>query len=220
MGVTISEQSAVIGLEPGRVQTPHGTVRAPLIVRATEGFTASLPGLKRQWIPMNSAMLITEPLPDALWDSIGWRGCELVSDSAHAYGYAQRTREGRIALGGRGVPYRFGSATDVQGVTQQATMERLQAMLLRWFPQAQDLRIDHAWCGVLGPRQRHGLGGRLCGPGRIQLQPGRPHFDRFAAGARHRFDAPALGKPPSAPLGARAFALAGHPRHVQALPLG
>ena len=150
MGVTIYEQSAVIGLGPGRVQTPHGTVRAPLIVRATEGFTASLPGLKRQWIPMNSAMLITEPLPDALWDSIGWRGCELVSDSAHAYGYAQRTREGRIALGGRGVPYRFGSATDVQGVTQQATMERLQAMLLRWFPQAQELRIDHAWCGVLG----------------------------------------------------------------------
>ncbi len=150
MGVSIYEQSAVIGLEKGRVQTAHGVVRAPLIVRATEGFTAGLPGLKRQWMPMNSALVMTEPLPAALWDEIGWSGHELLGDAAHTYGYAQRTREGRIAMGGRGVPYRFGSATDVNGITQQASIEGLQAMLLRWFPQTRGLRLEHAWCGVLG----------------------------------------------------------------------
>ncbi len=35
--------------------------------------------------------------------------------------YAQRTADGRIALGGRGVPYRFGSRTDNDGTTQAAT---------------------------------------------------------------------------------------------------
>jgi glycine/D-amino acid oxidase-like deaminating enzyme len=99
---------------------------------------------------MNSALVITEPLPAALWDEIGWSGHELLGDAAHTYGYAQRTREGRIAMGGRGVPYRFGSATDVNGVTQQASIEGLQAMLLRWFPQTRGLRLEHAWCGVLG----------------------------------------------------------------------
>ncbi len=93
---------------------------------------------------------MTEPLPEALWDEIGWRGHELLGEGAHAYCYAQRTREGRIAMGGRGVPYRFGSRTDVNGQTQDATIAQLHAILLRLFPKLKGARIDHAWCGVLG----------------------------------------------------------------------
>ena len=88
---------------------PYGTVRAPYVLRCTEGFTAGLKGARRTWLPMNSSMIATEPLPDAVWDAIGWQGCETLGDMAHAYMYAQRTADGRIALGGRGVPYRYGS---------------------------------------------------------------------------------------------------------------
>ncbi len=84
-------------------------------MRATEGYTAGIPGFERLWIPMNSAILMTEPLSDALWAEIGWNGYELLGDASHAYCYAQRTREGRIAMGGRGVPYRYGSRTDMRG---------------------------------------------------------------------------------------------------------
>ncbi len=150
MGVAIYEQTAVIGIEKGVVTTTRGTVRAPIIVRATEGFTASIPGLERLWIPMNSAILMTEPVSDDLWAELNWNGYELLGDAAHAYCYAQRTREGRIAMGGRGVPYRYGSATDQRGETQAETIAKLQAILQRLLPQTRNLKIDHAWCGVLG----------------------------------------------------------------------
>ncbi|HZG30303.1 MAG TPA: FAD-binding oxidoreductase [Ensifer sp.] len=150
LGITIYEGTAVTAYRKGVVETERGTVRAPIILRATEGFTAGLPGHEREWLPLNSAQIVTEPLPDVLWDKIGWRGHELLGEGAHAYCYAQRTREGRIAMGGRGVPYRFGSRTDVNGRTQDATIRQLHAILLRLFPTLKDLRIDHAWCGVLG----------------------------------------------------------------------
>ncbi|UDL90927.1 FAD-binding oxidoreductase [Mesorhizobium sp. PAMC28654] len=150
LGVPIYEQTTVTGIEKGKVTTNRGTVRAPTIIRATEGFTAGIPGNERLWLPLNSAQIITEPLPQSLWDEIGWKGHELLGDAAHAYCYAQRTREGRITMGGRGVPYRYGSQTDVRGQTQQATIESLHAILTRLLPQTAKLRIDHAWCGVLG----------------------------------------------------------------------
>ncbi|MGW8064998.1 FAD-dependent oxidoreductase [Streptomyces ziwulingensis] len=71
-------------------------------------------------------------------------------DLAHAYLYAQRTADGRIALGGRGVPYRFGSRTDNDGTTRGATVEALRGILVRFFPSLAGLRIEHAWSGVLG----------------------------------------------------------------------
>ncbi|MBB5041210.1 NAD(P)/FAD-dependent oxidoreductase [Shinella fusca] len=150
LGVAIYEGTTVTRFEKGLVETDRGSVRAPVIIRATEGFTAGLPGCERTWLPLNSAQIVTEPVPDALWQEIGWEGHELLGDAAHAYCYAQRTREGRITMGGRGVPYRFGSRTDDAGKTQQATVEALHAILLRLLPQTKALKIDHAWCGVLG----------------------------------------------------------------------
>jgi glycine/D-amino acid oxidase-like deaminating enzyme len=150
LGVPIYEGTSVTAFEKGRVETDRGTVRAASIIRATEGFSAGLPGYERTWLALNSAQIVTEPVPDALWKEIGWEGHELLGDAAHAYCYAQRTREGRITMGGRGVPYRFGSKTDINGRTQQATIDQLHAILTRLLPQTKALRIDHAWCGVLG----------------------------------------------------------------------
>lgn len=149
-GVRIYERTEVTGIQPGHVTTTRGTVRAPRILRATEGFTHSIPGQEREWIPLNSAIIVTEPVPPALWREIGWEGYEIFGDASHAYCYAQRTRGDRIAMGGRGVPYRFGSKTDVNGRTQPATIRQLQEILYRLLPQTRGLRFDHAWCGVLG----------------------------------------------------------------------
>jgi glycine/D-amino acid oxidase-like deaminating enzyme len=150
LGVTIYEQTAVEGFEKGSVRTKRGRVAAPIILRATEGFTATLPGLSRDWLPLNSAQIVTEPLPQSVWDKIGWQGHEIVGDNAHAYCYAQRTREGRIAMGGRGVPYRLGSGIDDRGRADDETIRRLIALLHRHFPATSGYAIDHAWCGVLG----------------------------------------------------------------------
>ncbi|HEY5832451.1 NAD(P)/FAD-dependent oxidoreductase [Streptomyces sp.] len=150
LGVTIHEGTAVTEIRPKHAVTPYGTVRAPYVLRCTEGFTASLKGQRRTWLPMNSSMIVTEPLPPEIWATIGWEGGETLGDMAHAYMYAQRTADGRIALGGRGVPYRFGSRTDNDGRTRAATVEALREILVRFFPATAGVAVDHAWSGVLG----------------------------------------------------------------------
>ncbi|MFF3347302.1 NAD(P)/FAD-dependent oxidoreductase [Streptomyces sp. NPDC002779] len=150
LGVVIHEQTPVTEIRSKHAVTPYGTVRAPYVLRCTEGFTAALKGERRTWLPMNSSMIATEPLTDGQWASVGWEGRETLGDMAHAYMYAQRTADGRIALGGRGVPYRFGSATDNDGRTQGATIEALREILVGFFPSLAGVRVEHAWSGVLG----------------------------------------------------------------------
>ncbi len=150
VGVVIYENTEVSEISSGLVRTDHGDVRAPAIVRATEGFTANLRGEHRTWLPMNSSMIVTEPLPDAVWEQIGWTSGQALGDYANVYMYAQRTADGRIAFGGRGVPYRYGSRVDTDGVTQERTIEALTSLLRSFFPAASGVGIEHAWAGVLG----------------------------------------------------------------------
>lgn len=149
-GVDLLEGTPATSLEPGSVGTPFGTISAGTVLRGTEGFTAGLPGQRRTWLPMNSSMIATEPLPQSFWDAVGWSGYEVLGDEANAYIYAQRTADDRIAIGGRGVPYRYGSRTDVDGQTPQRTVEELYGALVRLFPAAEGIGIAHAWSGVLG----------------------------------------------------------------------
>lgn len=149
-GVTIYEQTQATSIVSGSVHTDRGLVRAPVILRCLEGFTADIRGERRDWLPMNSSMIVTEPLSGDTWDAIGWDGTELLGDLAHAYMYAQRTADERIAIGGRGVPYRYASRTDDRGATQQSTIVGLSALLADMFPAVDTARVEHAWCGVLG----------------------------------------------------------------------
>ncbi len=150
MGVPIYESTRVERIEPGRAVTDRGVVRASHVIRATEGFTANLAGEHRTWLPMNSSMIVTDPLPPAVWDAIGWDSRETLGDFAHVYMYAQRTADDRIAFGGRGVPYRYGSRVDTDGSTQERTIASLGRLLHEFFPDAADVPIAHAWAGVLG----------------------------------------------------------------------
>ncbi len=149
-GVQLYEGTPVTSISAGRARTPGGGVRAAYVLRCTEGFTAELPGERRTLLPMNSSMITTGPLNDQAWKSIGWDGSETLSDGAHAYIYAQRTPDGRIALGGRGIPYRFGSRLDHDGAIEPSTVAQLGRILRRMFPAAAQAGIEHAWCGVLG----------------------------------------------------------------------
>lgn len=149
LGVDIYERSPVTDIASGRATTPWGTVTAPVVLRATEGFTAGLPGLKRRWLPMNSSMIATDPIPEQVWATIGWQGRETLGDTAHGFFYAQRTVDDRIAIGGRSVPYRFGSRTDRDGRVPDRTIESLTATLHAILPQVSGIPIAHGWCGVL-----------------------------------------------------------------------
>ena len=148
-GVTIYEQTPVTGIAPGRAVTDHAVVRAPVILRATEGFTARMHGLRRRWLPMNSAMIATDRIAPEIWDGIGWQGRETLGDLAHGFFYAQRTADDRIAIGGRAVPYRYASRIDNDGAVGAGTIDYLTRVLHTVLPQTRGVGIAHGWCGVL-----------------------------------------------------------------------
>jgi glycine/D-amino acid oxidase-like deaminating enzyme len=147
-GVKIYENSPVTRVESGRVSTDRASLTAPHVLVCTEGYGGPILG-SRRITPINSSMIVTDPLPAADWQRIGWKSFECLSDAAHTFIYAQRTADDRIAVGGRGAPYRFASGTAGDGVTPERTVQELLERLNRYFPSA-DLRVAHAWSGVLG----------------------------------------------------------------------
>jgi glycine/D-amino acid oxidase-like deaminating enzyme len=149
-GARIYERSPVHELRAGRVLTRAGQVRSRYVLLATEGYTANLPGRRRALLPLNSTMIVTEPLSDETWAQIGWSGAETLLDGAYVYTYSQRTADGRIAIGGRGVPYRFGSRTDREGPVPERTVEELRERLGALFAPLGGVAVARGWHGVLG----------------------------------------------------------------------
>ncbi len=149
-GVRIYEATPAWGIEPGVVRTPLGDVRAPYVVRATEGFTATLAGQRREVLPVYSLMLATEPLPDEVWDRIGLAERETFSDGRHLVIYGQRTADGRLAFGGRGAPYHFGSRIDPRHDRNDTVHDGLWQALSGMFPEVAPFRVTHRWGGPLG----------------------------------------------------------------------
>ena len=148
-GVTIYEQTEAREIGAGRVVCSSGTVSAPLVVRATEAFTIEGPGEARRFLPLYSLMVATEPLSDGTWDELGWHRCHTISDAHHLFFYAQRTTDGRIAIGGRGAPYRLGSPIDPSHERNAGVRERLVSAIREHFPAAAGAAITHHWGGPL-----------------------------------------------------------------------
>jgi glycine/D-amino acid oxidase-like deaminating enzyme len=149
-GVTIYERTAAETIESGRVRCANGVLRADSVLRATEAFTVQQRGERRRFMPLYSLMVATEPLPAAVWDELGWSGSETVSDLRHLFFYAQRSPDGRIAIGGRGAPYRLGSPLDETYERNDAVRARLVRTIAERFPAAASAAITHHWGGPLG----------------------------------------------------------------------
>jgi glycine/D-amino acid oxidase-like deaminating enzyme len=149
-GVEIHEQTPVTAIERSRVSTPHGTVRAEVVVQATEGYTPDLPGHHRDVVPMYSLMVATEALPEAFWVAAGLGGRTTFSDKRHLRIYGQRTADGRIAFGGRGAPYHYASRIRPEFDRDRRVHRMLRRILVDLFPALAGARFTHAWGGNLG----------------------------------------------------------------------
>jgi len=147
-GVAIHEGTRALRLSRGVVETDHGTVRAETVVRALEGYTAGLAGHRRTLAPVYSLMIVTEPLPPSAWDRIGLARRETFTDHRHLIVYGQRTADDRLAFGGRGAPYHFGSRIRPEYDREPAVFEALRRTLTEMF--GIDPPIAHRWGGPLG----------------------------------------------------------------------
>ena len=132
------------------VITTAGTVRADVVVRATESWTSQLPDCARQVIPVYSLMIATEPLDDATWASIGLSRRQTFADHRHLVIYGQRTADGRIAFGGRGAPYHYNSAIEPDFDRDRKVFSSLRETLVELFPVLGDALITHSWGGPVG----------------------------------------------------------------------
>jgi len=132
------------------VITSGGKITAETIVIATEAWSSQIPERKRSLIPIYSLMIATEPLSIDFWDEIGWRNGETLTDARRMIIYAQRTADDRIAFGGRGAPYHFGSRIKDSYDSDSKTFGLLQKALIEMFPSASRAVITHRWGGPLG----------------------------------------------------------------------
>jgi glycine/D-amino acid oxidase-like deaminating enzyme len=161
-GVRVFEHTTVTDIRPAaagrgaQVDTPGGTVTAEVVVRATEAWTPTLPGLRRTIVPVYSLMVATEPLGDAFWEGAGLERRTTFADHRHMIIYGQRTSDGRIAFGGRGAPYHYGSSVEASFDTEPHVHALLRHTLSELFPEVAEARFTHAWGGPLGiPRDWH-----------------------------------------------------------------
>lgn len=153
-GVDIHGHTRVLKASNQAVEalTPQGQVRmsAQWVVRATEGFTASMRGKRRDLAPIHSYMVATAPLGHEVWSHLGWAGGETFADGRHSVIYAQRTADDRLAFGGRGAPYAFGSKTGPRFDTNPRIHDRIIATMHELFPATEGAQITHRWGGALG----------------------------------------------------------------------
>jgi glycine/D-amino acid oxidase-like deaminating enzyme len=149
-GANIYEGTAASELRAGAVRTSHGSVRAAVVVRATEAFTPAFADASRAVVPVYSLMIATEPLPLSFWDQAGLARRETFSDGRHLLIYGQRTADGRFAFGGRGAPYHFGSGVDAAFDRDERVFGLLKRTLAEFFPDVADAAITHTWGGPLG----------------------------------------------------------------------
>lgn len=156
LGVQIYEGTTVTSIQDRRLETVHGTVRANVIVRATEGFTPQFKEFRRDLVPLYSLVLATEPLPDDLRKSLHLDHRVAFNDLRHLRIYAQMTADGRLVFGGRGAPYHFGSKVSDRFDQNPAIHAKIYKTMLDFFPALQDAAVTHRWGGPLGvPRDWH-----------------------------------------------------------------
>lgn len=150
LGGKVFERTNALSLRPGLLKTSSGEITAGTIVIANEAWSAHLPARKRSVVPIYSLMIATEPLSREFWDEVGWRNGETLTDARRMIIYAQRTADDRIAFGGRGAPYHFGSRIRDEFDSDSRTFDQLQRALVEMFPSASQAEITHRWGGPLG----------------------------------------------------------------------
>ena len=147
-GVTIYEDTPATRISDGEVVTAHGTIRADVVVRALEGYTAGLAGHRRVLAPIYSLIIATEPLPAPVWERIGLARRETFTDHRHLIVYGQRTADDRLVFGGRGAPYHFGSRVDPSYDLVPSVFAALRHTLTELFEI--NPPIAYEWGGPLG----------------------------------------------------------------------
>jgi glycine/D-amino acid oxidase-like deaminating enzyme len=153
LGVRILERSRVIGLTESGVAmeavTDAGRVRADRVLLGTSAYPSLVRRVGRYIAPVYDYVLVTEPLPRAQLEAVGWRGRQGLSDAGNQFHYYRRTADDRILWGGYDAVYRFGGPVRPALDERDETFARLSQHFFTTFPQLRGIRFSHRWGGAI-----------------------------------------------------------------------
>ena len=144
-GVSIFENTFAEISRHKKIHVGGRHIRTQTVVRAIEAYQVQ----SRDQIPIYSLMIATDPLPADVFDEIGLRNRETFADASFLVNYAQRTADNRLAIGGRGAPYTWGSRRNNARETQPVIHQKLRQMAKEWFPILENHEFTHAWGGAV-----------------------------------------------------------------------
>ncbi len=121
-------------------------LNSDFVIRAIEAYHEGT----RDQVPIYSLMIASEPLPPEVLQEIGIENRETFAEASHLVTYAQRTADGRLAIGGRGAPYTWGSRRNDASEHHRRDHERLRRMAQDWFPVLKKFEFNHSWGGAVG----------------------------------------------------------------------
>ena len=152
-GVRIFEQTPVSRIDEQphkhRLTTPKATVTAEVMVMAIEGFSYHQPQFRHYVLPVQSMIVATEPLSEALWQEVGLANSETFADTGRLVTYGQRTADNRMVFGARG-SYRFGGIPKSDFSDKQVHFDWIESTLKSLLPMLEGAEISHRWGGTMG----------------------------------------------------------------------
>jgi len=142
-GVAIHEASRVLSIQRDgahwRLQTAQASIRCREVVVCCGGYIEHLyPALSRAIMPIATYVVATEPLGERLQSAM--RTQAAVYDTRFAFDYYRPLADTRLLWGGR---------ISIQDRSPEQVQRLLRADLLRVYPQLADVRISHAWSGLM-----------------------------------------------------------------------
>ena len=153
-GVTVHERTPALRVRDGEILTPHGALRAPEIVLATNAALAGWRPASRSLTNFGSYVVLTEPVPELL-EQINWTGGEAIVDGRMFIHYFRTLNDGRVLMGSGSGPIGFGGKIDERFSRDRATAARAEAGLRRLLPGLDAARVERSWGGPIDVSADH-----------------------------------------------------------------
>ncbi|CUK12002.1 Gamma-glutamylputrescine oxidoreductase [Ruegeria denitrificans] len=148
LGATLFQNSTVQTIRKSQsgfdVQTGSGRIKAANVLICTNGYSSEdvPPWLAGRYMPVQSTVLVTRPMPEADLQAQGWTSEQMSYDTRHLLHYFRLMPDRRFLFGMRG-----GLRASPQ--TEAAIRRKVMNDFKHMFPEWAGVDITHMWSGMV-----------------------------------------------------------------------
>lgn len=172
-GVEIFEGTRILTIDSERdggvvLRTAGGArLHADRVALGTNAYPSLVCRLSLTTVPVYDYAMMTEPLSDDDFASIGWTGDEGLSDAGNQFHYFRKSDDGRILWGGYDAIYHYGSRRSEALTQREETFATLERQFHETYPQLAHIGFTHQWGGIIDSSTRFCLSAGLSHRGRV-----------------------------------------------------